>query len=117
MAAPQRVAEAVAAMQVAVRVPVTVKCRIGIDDQDQSEFLLHFIDTVAASGCTQFIVHARKAISTGLTPRQNRDIPPLRYDVVYRLKSERPDSERRDEWLGSARSMRPRGIAVRWTVS
>jgi tRNA-dihydrouridine synthase A len=90
MAAPQRVAEAVAAMQAAVRVPVTVKCRIGIDDQDQYEFLLHFIDTVAAGGCTQFIVHARKAILTGLTPRQNRDIPPLRYDVVYRLKSERP---------------------------
>jgi tRNA-dihydrouridine synthase A len=90
MAAPQRVAEAVAAMQAAVRVPVTIKCRIGIDDQDQYEFLLHFIDTVAAGGCTQFIVHARKAILTGLTPRQNRDIPPLRYDVVYRLKSERP---------------------------
>lgn len=90
MAAPERVAEAIAAMQAAVRVPVTVKCRIGIDDQDDYEFLLRFIDTVATTGCTQFIVHARKAILTGLTPRQNRDIPPLRYDVVYRLKSERP---------------------------
>ncbi len=90
MAAPERVAEGVAAMQAVVRVPVTVKCRIGIDDQDQYEFLLRFIDAVAATGCTQFIVHARKAILTGLTPRQNRDIPPLRYDVVYRLKSERP---------------------------
>ena len=90
MAAPERVAEGVAAMQAVVRVPVTVKCRIGIDDQDQYDFLLRFIDAVAATGCTQFIVHARKAILTGLTPRQNRDIPPLRYDVVYRLKSERP---------------------------
>lgn len=90
MATPERVADAVAAMQAVVQVPVTVKCRIGIDDQDQYEFLLRFIDTVAATGCRQFVVHARKAILTGLTPRQNRDIPPLCYDVVYRLKAERP---------------------------
>jgi tRNA-dihydrouridine synthase A len=90
MASPERVAAGVAAMRAAVRVPVTVKCRIGIDDQDQYEFLLRFVDTVAAAGCTEFIVHARKAILAGLTPRQNRDIPPLRYDVVYRLKRERP---------------------------
>ena len=91
MAAPQRVAECVAAMQHAVAVPVTVKCRIGIDDQDQYEFLLRFVDSVAEAGCQHFIVHARKAILSGLTPRQNRDIPPLRYEVVYQLKRERPD--------------------------
>jgi tRNA-dihydrouridine synthase A len=90
MADPQRVAEAVAAMRAAVRVPVTVKCRIGIDEHDSYEFLLRFVDTVARGGCTDFIVHARKAILAGLTPRQNRDIPPLRYEVVYRLKAERP---------------------------
>ena len=91
MAQPQRVAECIAAMRAAVRLPVTVKCRIGIDDQDQYEFLRTFIDTVAGAGCGHFIIHARKAILTGLTPRQNRDIPPLRYEVVYRLKQERPD--------------------------
>lgn len=91
MADPQRVAAGVFAMRQAVQIPVTVKCRIGIDDQDQYEFLLRFVETVAAAGCQVFIVHARKAILAGLTPRQNRDIPPLRYDVVYRLKSERPD--------------------------
>jgi tRNA-dihydrouridine synthase A len=91
MAQPMRVAECVAAMRESVRIPVTVKCRIGIDDQDYYEFLRTFIDTVAEAGCRHFIVHARKAVLSGLTPRQNRDIPPLRYEVVYRLKQERPD--------------------------
>jgi tRNA-dihydrouridine synthase A len=91
MADPDRVADAVAAMRAAVSVPVTVKCRIGIDDQDQYEFLRRFVDIVAAGGCREFIVHARKAVLAGLTPRQNRDIPPLRYGEVYRLKVERPD--------------------------
>ena len=90
MARPGLVADCVAAMRAAVAVPVTVKCRIGIDDEDSYEFLLRFVDTVAAAGCDTFIVHARKAILAGLTPRQNRDIPPLRYDTVWRLKAERP---------------------------
>ncbi|MCX7056049.1 MAG: tRNA dihydrouridine(20/20a) synthase DusA [Proteobacteria bacterium] len=90
MAQPALVADCVAAMAAAVAVPVTVKCRIGIDDEDSYEFLLRFIDTVAAAGCDTFVVHARKAILSGLTPRQNRDIPPLRYDTVWRLKAERP---------------------------
>ncbi len=90
MARPALVADCVAAMRAAVAVPVTVKCRIGIDDEDSYEFLLHFVDTVAAAGCDTFVVHARKAILSGLTPRQNRDIPPLRYDTVWRLKAERP---------------------------
>lgn len=91
MAVPERVAESVAAMRAAVDVPVTVKCRIGIDGHDQYDFLRRFVDTVAAGGCREFVVHARIAVLAGLTPRQNRDIPPLRYADVYRLKAERPD--------------------------
>ena len=90
MARPALVAECVAAMRATVAIPVTVKCRIGIDDEDSYEFLETFIDAVAAAGCDTFIVHARKAILAGLTPRQNRDIPPLRYETVYRLKAARP---------------------------
>ena len=90
MARPALVADCVSAMRAAVEIPVTVKCRIGIDDQDGYEFLEGFVDTVAAAGCDTFIVHARKAILAGLTPRQNRDIPPLRYETVYRLKAARP---------------------------
>ncbi len=90
MAQPQLVADCIAAMRHAVQVPVTVKCRIGIDDQDSYEFLLNFVDTVAATGCDTFIVHARKAILSGLSPKQNRDIPPLNYPLVWRLKKERP---------------------------
>ena len=86
MAHPEKVARAVAAMQQAVSVPVTVKCRIGIDDQDSEFHLTHFIETVAAAGCTTFIVHARKAWLQGLSPKENRDIPPLDYDRVYRAK-------------------------------
>ena len=90
MARPDLVADCVAAMRAAVAVPVTVKCRIGIDDEDRYEFLEGFVDTVASAGCDTFVVHARKAILSGLTPRQNRDIPPLRYETVYRLKAARP---------------------------
>jgi len=90
MAEPERVAECVAAMHDAAPVPVTVKTRIGIDDRDDYEFLLQFVDKVAAAGCDYFVVHARKAILAGLSPKENRCIPPLRYDVVYRLKREFP---------------------------
>lgn len=90
MAEPQLVAECIAAMQHAVDIPVTVKHRIGIDDLDSYEEMLHFVDTVAATGCQHFIVHARIALLQGLSPKENRDIPPLRYDDVYRLKVERP---------------------------
>lgn len=91
MAQPTLVADCVAAMTAAVDVPVTVKCRIGIDDREGEPFLFDFIDAVAAAGCRTFVVHARKAILSGLTPKQNREIPPLRYDVVWRLKAQRPD--------------------------
>jgi tRNA-dihydrouridine synthase A len=91
MAEPELVAACVAAMREAVSVPVTVKCRIGIDDQDSEADFARFIETVAAAGCTVFIVHARKAWLSGLSPRQNRDIPPLDYARIYRLKAARPD--------------------------
>jgi tRNA-dihydrouridine synthase A len=91
MAEPALVAECIAAMRAAVRVPVTVKCRIGIDNQDSEAGLSRFIDTVADAGCKVFIVHARKAWLRGLSPRENRDIPPLDYDRVRRLKASRPD--------------------------
>ena len=90
MAEPELVAECVAAMNQAVNIPVTVKCRIGIDDRDSYAELVYFIDTVAKAGCETFIVHARKAWLSGLSPKQNRDIPPLRYDVVYQLKQDFP---------------------------
>ncbi len=90
MARPALVAECIGAMRAAVAVPVTVKCRTGIDDQEAYEFLLDFVDTVAATGCDTFIVHARKAILAGLSPKQNREVPPLEYPKVWRLKAERP---------------------------
>ena len=90
MAEPERVAACVAAMASAVGIPVTVKTRIGIDDQDSYEALAAFISTVSSHGCDTFIVHARKAWLTGLSPKQNRDVPPLRYDIVRRLKQEFP---------------------------
>jgi tRNA-dihydrouridine synthase A len=91
MAEPQRVADAVAAMRGAVALPVTVKHRIGVDHADRYEDMLHFVDTVAAAGCDRFSVHARKAWLSGLSPRENREIPPLRHDEVRRLKRERPE--------------------------
>ena len=91
MAEPATVAACVAAMGAAVSIPVTVKCRIGIDDDDSEDTFRAFIDTVAAAGCTTFIVHARKAWLKGLSPRQNREFPPLDYARVHRLKAVRPD--------------------------
>jgi tRNA-dihydrouridine synthase A len=86
MAEPQLVGECVAAMKAAVTVPVTVKCRIGIDEQDPEESLDTLTRNVVAAGVDALIVHARKAWLDGLSPRENRDIPPLDYDRVYRLK-------------------------------
>lgn len=91
MASPDIVAECVAAMAHAVpHIPITVKHRIGIDALDSYELLHGFVETVAASGCETFIVHARKAWLSGLSPKQNREVPPLRYELVYRLKRDFP---------------------------
>ena len=90
MKEPSLVADCVAAMSAAVAIPVTVKCRLGVDEQESYEAFVAFIDTVAGAGCRRFVVHARKAWLSGLSPKENREIPPLRYDWVYRLKRERP---------------------------
>ncbi len=90
MAKPTLVAECIHAMTQAVSIPVTVKSRIGIDHQDSYQELSEFIEIIADAGCQTFIVHARKAWLKGLSPKQNRDIPPLRYDVVYQLKQDYP---------------------------
>ena len=90
MAEPNLVAECIYAMQKAVTIPVTVKHRIGIDEMQSYEEMLHFVDTVAQTGCTHFVVHARIAFLQGLSPKENREVPPLRYGDVYRLKRERP---------------------------
>jgi tRNA-dihydrouridine synthase A len=91
MLRPALVAECVARMRDAVSIPVTVKCRIGIDSRDDYEFFASFVDTVAAAGPAALIVHARAAILGGLSPKENREIPPLRHDYVHRLKRERPE--------------------------
>jgi len=93
MAEPELVAECVSAMQEAVAIPVTVKSRIGIDDQDSYQELAHFISAVATGGCSTFIIHARKAWLSGLSPKQNREVPPLRYEVVQQIKQDFPDLE------------------------
>jgi tRNA-dihydrouridine synthase A len=93
MAEPQLIAECVSAMQAAVAIPITVKNRIGIDDQEDYADLHHFIDTVSQAGCQTFIIHARKAWLKGLSPKENRDIPPLRYDLVYQIKQAFPALE------------------------
>ena len=90
MAEPERVADCVAAMQAVVQVPVTVKHRIGIDRREDHEFVHRFVDVVAAAGCRRFVVHARNAWLDGLDPKQNREIPPLRYEVVHRLAQDFP---------------------------
>lgn len=90
MAEPERVAEAVTAMRARVELPVTVKHRIGFDEIDRYEDLARFVEVVAEAGCDRFAVHARKAWLQGLSPRENREIPPLRYQDVYRLKEEFP---------------------------
>lgn len=93
MAAPGRVADLVTAMRKVSDLPVTVKSRIGIDDMDDYADLHGFVEQVAEAGCHHFIIHARKAWLQGLSPRQNRDVPPLRYDSVYRLKQDFPHLE------------------------
>ena len=90
MKEPQRVADCVAAMRQQCGLPVTVKCRIGVDEFDQYEFLTKFVQIIAGAGCTTFIVHARKAWLQGLNPKQNREIPQLDYARVYRLKQDFP---------------------------
>ena len=90
MREPALVAASVAAMIAAVEVPVTVKCRLGVDDDHDWARFLGFIDTVAAAGCGSFVIHARNAWLKGLSPKENREVPPLRYDWAYRLKRERP---------------------------
>lgn len=90
MTQPELVAECVAAMQSVVKIPVTVKHRIGVDEQDSYADLCRFIDVVAQTGCDRFSVHARKAWLQGLSPKENRTVPPLRYEDVYRLKQEFP---------------------------
>ena len=91
MAEPELVRDCVGAMRQAVAVPITVKCRIGIDDQDEEEDFTRFIETVMQAGVTTFIVHARKAWLKGLSPKENREVPPLNYGRVYRLKQRHPD--------------------------
>lgn len=91
MREPALVADAVAAMIAAVDVPVTVKCRLGVDEDHEWERFAGFIDTVAAAGCRSFVVHARNAWLKGLSPKENREVPPLRYDWAWRLKRERPE--------------------------
>jgi len=93
MAHPDKVKTCLSAMNTATSLPVTIKHRIGIDDFDSLDFLLAFVAKVRDSGCKTFIVHARKAILQGLSPKQNRDVPPLIYERVYRLKTEFPDLE------------------------
>lgn len=91
MREPDLVADCVAAMRAAVRIPVTVKCRIGVDNQDPREALFGFVERVASTGCDTFVVHARKAWLNGISPKENREIPPLDYPLVYELKRTRPD--------------------------
>jgi len=88
---PALVAACFKAMNAAVDIPITVKCRIGVDEDDPRDSLFGFVDTVANAGCTVFCVHARKAWLKGLSPKENRNIPPLDYDIVAALKAARPD--------------------------
>jgi tRNA-dihydrouridine synthase A len=91
MANPELVANCIAAMSEAVSIPVTVKTRLGIDDEDSYGFLVDFVGKVADAGCRHFLVHARKAWLSGLSPKENRSVPPLQYERVYRLKQDFPD--------------------------
>ena len=91
MLEPELVAECVSEMSKSVDLPVTVKCRLGIDDREDYEFLSNFVEIVKSAGVSTFIVHARNGLLKGLSPRQNRNIPPLKYDYVYRLKQENKD--------------------------
>ncbi len=91
MLEPALVADCMAAMRAATALPVTVKIRIGVDDRDGYDHFAGFVDRIAGTGVRVFIVHARKALLSGLSPKENREIPPLRYEFVHRLKRERPD--------------------------
>ncbi len=91
MAHPQLVADCIKAMQDASSIPITIKHRIGIDDMEDYSGLFNFVEKVAATGCNTFIVHARKAWLQGLSPKENREVPPLRYELVHQLKRERPE--------------------------
>lgn len=91
MAEPELVAEGISRMSQSVNIPVTVKTRIGIDDQDSYEELSAFINCVKNAGCNTFIIHARKAWLNGLSPKENREVPPLQYEIVYQLKNEFPE--------------------------
>ncbi len=91
MREPELVADCMAAMGAAVKVPVTVKCRIGVDDQDPEESLFRLVELCSQAGVKLFVVHARKALLKGLSPKENRDVPPLNYPLVWRLKQARPD--------------------------
>ena len=93
MLEPDLVRDCLSAMLDVVDIPVTIKTRLGVDDHESYEFMADFVGRVAESGCTVFIMHARKAVLEGLSPKQNRDVPPLHYDWVYRLKQESPDLE------------------------
>jgi len=93
MAEPELVAENVSQMQNAVNIPVTVKNRIAIDEMDEYECLPKFLETVSGSGCKTFIIHARKAWLKGLSPKQNRDVPPLNYELIYQMKRDFPELE------------------------
>ena len=93
MREPETVGQVVAAMRAAVSIPVTVKCRIGVDDQDPETALDALVDRIVEAGCTTVVVHARKAWLQGLSPKENRDVPPLDYDRVRRLKAARPELE------------------------
>jgi len=93
MARPELVAECLRAMQAETDVPVTVKTRIGIDDEDSYAFLRQFVGILAEAGCRKFVVHARVAILEGLSPKENRSVPPLRYEHVFRLKDDLPELE------------------------
>jgi tRNA-dihydrouridine synthase A len=93
MAEPELVGDCVAAMQAVVKIPVTVKSRIGIDERDSYEELTQFIDMVSKAGCETFIIHARKAWLKGLSPKENREVPPLCYETVFQLKRDFPQLE------------------------
>ena len=93
MLEPELVSECLFNMQKAVKIPVSIKCRLGIDDNESYDFLYNFISVVKESEINTFIIHARNGILKGLSPRQNRNVPPLKYDYVYRLKNDFPDLE------------------------
>jgi tRNA-dihydrouridine synthase A len=93
MAEPELVADCVRAMREAVKIPVTVKHRLGINNIETYDFVSGFVETVSKAGCTTFIAHARNAVLKGLSPKENREVPPLKYEYVFRLKRDFPDLE------------------------